>query len=49
MTLRGQNPVSFKGALPPCTPAGALPLDPTGALRRAPGPHADLLEHFSVV
>ena len=25
---------------PPAPPPGALPLDPTGALERAPGPHA---------
>ena len=29
----------LRGALPPWPPPGALPLDPTGALKRAPGPH----------
>ena len=30
------------GAPPPGPPPEALPLDPTRALRHAPGPHADL-------
>ena len=35
------------GALPPGPPLGALPLDPTGALKRAPGPHAVMLTRFA--
>ena len=34
----GQNRAS--GGTAPGPPPGALPLDPTGALKRAPGPHA---------
>ena len=32
--------LELPGALPPGPPPEALPLDPTGALKRAPGPHA---------
>ena len=34
-----ENPGASGGSAP-WTPAGALPLDPTRALERAPGPHA---------
>ena len=34
-----ENPGASGGSAP-WTPAGALPLDPTRALKRAPGPHA---------
>ena len=34
------NAQELPGASPPGPPPGALPLDPTGALQRAPGPHA---------
>ena len=37
--LKCSNPWA-SGAPPPQPPPGALPLDPTGALKRAPGPHA---------
>ena len=37
----GYNPRASGGAgLPPGLPPGALPLDPIGALKRTPGPHA---------
>ena len=37
----GYNPRASGGAaLPPGLPSGALPLDPIGALKRTPGPHA---------
>ena len=35
------------GAPPPGPPPGALPLDPTGALKRAPGPHAVRLARYA--
>ena len=35
------------GALPPGPPPGALPLDPTGALKWVPGPHTVMLTRFA--
>ena len=34
------NAQELPRASPPGSPPGALPLDPTGTLKRAPGPHA---------
>ena len=41
------NAQDLPGASPPGPPPGALPLDPTGALKRAPGPHAARLARIA--
>ena len=38
--LKVAKTLELPGVLPPGSPPGPLPLDPTGTLKRAPGPHA---------